>query len=87
MYTNFLRVARQLWVQLPGSGWCNADYDITMPELGKHVTMDYDYELFDRRKLDAMTNLTAADKDHIENVHTERSNRAALQRNEALVDT
>ena len=37
MYTNFLRVAKQLWVNLPSSNWCSSDYDVTMPDYGKHV--------------------------------------------------
>ena len=74
MYTNFLRIAKQLWVQLPGYGWTDADYDIVIPGIGHHVSLDYTYELKDNRKLNLGANLTSAEKDHYEDVKQERAN-------------
>ena len=88
MYTNFLRVAQQLWVQLPSTSWCSADYDITLPNRGEHVTKDFDYELVDRKKLDIHAmHLTAPEKKHLEQMHAERNNRAISVRHQAVTET
>ena len=88
MYTNFLRVAKQLWVKLPSSNWCSSDYDVTMPDYGKHVDPDFNYELIDQKKIDQYElRLSTAEKNLIENMKKERSNRAISARYQAVTET
>ena len=81
-------MAKQLWIQLPNNSWCNAEYDVTVPNHGQHVTKDYNYELIDRKKLNPdLMPLSDIEKKFIGEMNTERSNRAISTRYQAEIET
>ena len=87
MYTNFLRVAKQLWVPLPGTDWTEANYEVILPEIGTHVSEDYSFELRDLRRLNLADSLTASEASHLTDIRNERRNRSAKMRNDVMTET